>query len=84
MSGYYIIGIRMDNRVENATKLQDVLTKNGCNIKARLGLHEAGGDSCSADGLVILQPCGTREEIVQLVADINNIDSAKAQLMDLN
>ena len=47
MSCYYIIGIRMDNRVNNATNLQDLLTKNGCNIKARLGLHETGDDLCS-------------------------------------
>jgi hypothetical protein len=40
MSYYYVIGVRMDNRVGNASKFQQVLTKNGCKIKARLGLHE--------------------------------------------
>jgi len=44
MSYYYIIGIRMANRVGNAVKLQEALTKNGCNIKARLGLHEVSGE----------------------------------------
>ena len=40
MNCYYIIGVRMDNRVGNAAKFQETLTKNGCKIKVRLGLHE--------------------------------------------
>jgi hypothetical protein len=40
MSCYYLIGIRMDNRVGNAQKFQETLTKNGCKIRARLGLHD--------------------------------------------
>ena len=40
MSCYYLIGVRMNNRIENAVKFQEVLTKNGCKIKTRLGLHE--------------------------------------------
>lgn len=62
MSSYYVIGIRMDNRVSNALKLQEVLTKNGCKIRARLGLHEASDDMCANDGLIVLQPCGEKEE----------------------
>ena len=27
MSCYYIIGVRMDNRIDNAVKFQEVLTK---------------------------------------------------------
>lgn len=39
MSYYYVIGVRMDNRVGNSAAFQRVLTENGCKIKARLGLH---------------------------------------------
>jgi len=52
-SCYYIIGIRLDNRVDNAVKFQEVLTENGCKIKARLGLHEVSEDACSRDGIII-------------------------------
>ena len=49
MSYYYVIGIRMDNRIGNASALQKVLTENGCKIKARLGLHEVSEDLCATD-----------------------------------
>lgn len=84
MSCYYVIGIRMDNRVSNALKLQEVLTKNGCSIRARLGLHEASDDVCANDGLIILQPCGEKENVEQLVKDLNNLNGINAKLIDLN
>lgn len=84
MSYYYVIGIRMDNRVGNAAALQKALTENGCKIKARLGLHEVSEELCATDGLIILQPYGEKGEIEQLVKDLNKLDGIKAKLMDLN
>lgn len=84
MSCYYVIGVRIDNRVNNAVNFQEAITKNGCIIKARLGLHEVAGDMCSNDGLVILQPCGKKEDIQELVKDLNNLEGITAKLMDLN
>ncbi len=84
MSYYYVIGVRMDNRVGNATSFQQVLTKNGCKIKARLGLHEVGADLCATDGLIILQPYGEKNEIEQLVKELNALDGIKAKLINLN
>jgi hypothetical protein len=84
MSYYYVIGVRMDNRINNASGLQQVLTRNGCKIKARLGLHEISEDLCATDGLIILQPFGEKEEIEQLVKDLNILDGVKAKLIDLN
>lgn len=84
MNCYYIIGIRIDNRRHNAIKLQEVLTQNGCNIKMRLGLHEASEQYCAEDGLILLQPCGEKGAIEQLVADCNALEGVTAKLLDLN
>lgn len=84
MSCYYVIGVRMDNRVGNALKFQETLTKNGCMIKARLGLHEASEDVCANDGLIILQPCGKKGEVAQLVEDLNRLEGITAKYIDLN
>lgn len=84
MSYYYVIGIRMDNRVGNASAFQQVLTQNGCKIKARLGLHEVSEDLCATDGVIILQPYGEKEEIEQLVKALNALDGITAKLIDLN
>jgi len=74
----------MENRTGNAVKFQEALTKNGCSIKARLGLHEISETACANDGLIILQPCGKKEEIEKLVADLNKLDGVTAKLIDLN
>ena len=84
MSCYYVIGVRMDNRVGNALKFQETLTKNGCIIKTRLGLHVVSETECANYGLILLQPCGKKEEIEQLVTDLNAIDGIRAKLIDLN
>lgn len=84
MSCYYLIGIRMDNRGDNAVKFQAALTKNGCKIRARLGLHEASENACANDGLIVLQPCGEKKEVEQLVNDLNALAGITAKLIDLN
>ena len=84
MSEYYIIGIRLDNRIHNAVKIQETLTKNGCRIRTRLGLHEVSEDACPNDGLIILQPCGTKDEVESLVRELNDLEGIKAKLIDLN
>ncbi|HPJ02936.1 MAG TPA: hypothetical protein PKU80_08865 [Candidatus Limiplasma sp.] len=84
MNCSYIIGIKMDNRVANAAVLQQALTKNGCLIKTRLGMHEVDEQTCANYGLIVLQPCGTLAEIQQLVKDLNALDGITAKMMDLN
>ncbi len=84
MSCYYIIGVRMDNRVGNAAKFQETLTKNGCRIKARLGLHEVSDDACSNDGIIVLQPYGSKEDVEALVKDLNSLEGITAKFIDLN
>lgn len=84
MSCYYLIGIRMDNRVDNAMNFQKALTENGCHIKARLGLHDVASDQCENDGLIVLQPCGTGDEVAQLLENLNKLEGITAKLMDLN
>jgi len=74
----------MDNRIENAVKFQEVLTKNGCKIKARLGLHEVSDDACSNDGIIILQPYGSKEDVEALVKELNSLEGVTAKYIDLN
>jgi len=84
MSCYYIIGVRMDNRVANAAKFQETLTKNGCKIKARLGLHEVSEEACANDGIIVLQPYGNKEDVEALVKELNDLDGITARYIDLN
>ncbi len=84
MSSYYIIGVRMANRISEAVKFQDLLTKNGCKIRTRLGLHEVSDNACSNDGLIVLQPYGSKEDVEALVNDLNSLEGITAKYLDLN
>jgi hypothetical protein len=57
-----IFGIHVSSRVENVPGLQAVLTKYGCNIRTRLGIHDADNTSCSPSGLVLVDVFGTETE----------------------
>ena len=80
----FIMAILRENRVETATKVQEVLTRNGCNIRFRLGLHDAGVDTCSNSGLILLQVCGEKADAEKLQADLQSVPNVKAKLMSLD
>lgn len=84
MDCYYIIGLRLNHRTGNAVKLQEVLTEYGCHIKLRVGLHETSEEFCSDDGVIMLQACGDRETIEQMLDAFNKLDGTCAKMMDLN
>lgn len=84
MDCYYIIGLRLNHRTGNAVKLQEVLTEYGCHIKLRVGLHETSEEFCSDDGVIMLQACGDRETIGQMLDAFNKLDGTCAKMMDLN
>jgi hypothetical protein len=80
----WVVAFKLDKRVENAAKVQDVLTKHGCAIKARLGLHETSKDYCANYGIIILQCCGACADIEALVGDLNGIEGVCAKSMCLD
>lgn len=66
-----IMGIQVGNRESDALKVQELLTKNGCIIKTRLGLHESSEELCSITGLIILEFLpGKEDEIAGLEKDL--------------
>lgn len=84
MNSFYIIGLRVNHRTGNALKLQETLTKFGCHIKLRVGLHETSETYCSDDGVIMLQVCGDNESVTKMVDAFNALDGVCAKLMDLN
>jgi len=80
MSCRTIMAVIISKRIAEAVKVQQMLTRHGCIIKLRVGLHEAG-DVCADDGLVLLHLCGTKKEIASLKTDLNKIKGVKAKTM---
>jgi hypothetical protein len=76
-----IMGIQIGDREAEAIKVQELLTKHGCIIKTRLGLHEAG-NLCSSKGLVILEfISGKDEEVETLKKELSAIEDITVDTM---
>lgn len=82
MNKHVMMLIRMEQRMPNAEKLQKVLSLYGCNIRTRLGLHEAG-EVCGVDGLIILQLVPTDKDFSEFAAQLNAIDGVTAKIAEI-
>ena len=83
MTKYTIMTVLISHRSNRAEEVQIQLTKFGCNIKMRLGMHEASS-TCSEDGLIILQLTGEKSEIKALSEALNGIEGVKTQMIYLS
>ncbi len=80
-----IMGIYIVKREDVATCVQNLLTKYGCIIKTRLGLHESLDKSCSSRGLIILEFIEDNvSKIQELQDELNKIDGVTSKTMDFN
>lgn len=81
MDKHVIVGIHITERLENAAKVQQLFTEYGCNIKTRLGLHEASKDVCSPNGLVLLEMVGDEKHCLSIIDKLSAIKGVYAQKM---
>lgn len=76
-----IMGIKVQERMQNVIKVQELLTKHGCEISTRLGLHVASSDTCSPQGLIVLEFIDNADEVVaefeKELAEIGNVEVQK-------
>lgn len=78
---HIIFGVHITDRLHHVSLVQEVLTKYGCNIKTRLGLHEVSETECSANGLLILEMFGNEAVCEEMFAKLNTIEGVEAQKM---
>jgi hypothetical protein len=57
-----IVGILIKDRIKEANKTQEILSKYSNIIKTRLGFHEVSEYTCSRIGFIILQLIDNKEE----------------------
>jgi len=76
-----ILGIYISNRVKDASLIQGILTKYGCSIKTRLGLHEVEKDLCSQSGIILLELTGNVDECNKLENELLKIEGLDVQKM---
>ncbi len=76
-----VLGILVTDRIAEAGQVQQVLTKYGCNIKTRIGLHEVDDNQCSKNGLILIELCGQSSDWDLIEKDLAKIDGIKTQKM---
>jgi hypothetical protein len=81
MKKHIILGILISNRMKEAVAFQELITKHGCNIKTRLGLHNVSGEFCSSQGLVLMEMYGSEQEILDLESKLKKLDGLQVQKM---
>jgi len=78
-----IMAVTIDPRSAHAPQVQTILTKHGCIIKTRLGLHEVNKNSCSEEGLIILHIHSSLDEIKILENELVDVEGVKVKYMSL-
>lgn len=75
-----IMVVKISARRERSPQVQEVLSKFGCSIKLRLGLHETE-QVCSEEGILLLQLAGEHDEMVALEGALNGLPEVSAKLV---
>lgn len=79
-----IIGINVLDRIKEAGRTQNVLSKYATSIKTRLGFHELSEDVCSRNGFVILELTGEKTDWDKLENELNEIGGINVQKMSFD
>ncbi|MFA6176169.1 MAG: hypothetical protein WC765_06295 [Phycisphaerae bacterium] len=78
---HIILGVHITDRIKHVSGVQQALTEYGCYIKTRLGLHEAGKDFCSPNGLMLLELVGDVKKCNELEKKLTAIEGVNVQKM---
>lgn len=77
-----IIGIKLTNRVELSNDFQNIISKYGCAIKTRIGLHSTCSSVCANWGIVLLEIIDTNVKN-PLMQEVSKLEGVKVQSMSL-
>lgn len=80
MDKHIIVGVHIVDREKHAVKVQEIFTKNGAQIKTRLGLHD---DICSSNGLILLEMQDTKQT-EQMILELEIMDDVDCKTMIFN
>jgi ribosome biogenesis SPOUT family RNA methylase Rps3 len=76
-----ILGLLITDRIKEAGRTQEVLTRFAHIIKSRLGFHEVTEDVCSRVGVIILQLSGKSCDFDELEQALSKIEGLELRHM---
>lgn len=76
-----ILGVMINDPTKGAEKIQSILTKYGCTIRTRLGLHDIDENYATETGLMLLELRGEMEEYLRLENELLALEGVEVQKM---
>lgn len=76
-----ILGVYVNRSKDDTQQIQEILTRYGCSIRTRLGLHDTDEEYYDDRGLILLELFGDAEEALRLENELLAIDFVEVQKM---
>ena len=76
-----ILGVMINDPSKGADKIQNILTKYGCCIRTRLGMHDIDEEYASETGLMLLEIMGDLHECLRLENELLDLEGVDVQKM---
>ncbi|NLX05950.1 MAG: hypothetical protein GXY33_12495 [Phycisphaerae bacterium] len=76
---HLIFGVHITERIRHVPTVQQLLSEYGCYIKTRLGLHEVDQNSCSPNGLLVLEMFGDEAKCQELFEKLNAVEGVEVK-----
>jgi hypothetical protein len=76
-----ILGVMINDPAKGADKIQSILTKYGCVIRTRLGMHDMDEEYASDTGLMLLELIGDIHECLRLENELLALEGVEVQKM---
>lgn len=76
-----ILGVMINEPAKGADKIQNILTKYGCCIRTRLGMHDMDEEYAQDTGLMLLELIGDMQDCLRLENELLELDGVEVQKM---
>lgn len=76
-----IIGLLITDRIKEAGRTQQLLSKYSRLIRSRLGFHELTDNVCSRAGIILLHLTGTEPEWTAFENELQQVEGVEIQKM---
>ena len=76
-----VLGVMINDPSKGAGRIQNILTKYGCTIRTRLGIHDIAEDYASDTGLMLLELAGDMQECLRLENELLALEGVDVQKM---
>jgi len=76
-----ILGVMINEPSKGSEKIQNILTKYGCCVRTRLGMHDMDEKYATETGLMLLELTGDMQECLRLENELLDLNGVEVQKM---